>query len=417
MKLVIRKNFSLGFAILLVLFLFQDPIGNALPAFQSFDEIESIICAFIIFWSVVIRKRKLLDKMQKKYIHIVILLIVVGLIGNMISSYQNFMFIFLDIFVYSKLTLNVVAADVIISKRKMDRYEDTAWKVASIAATILLLLVIHETFSRTTIWPYMSDRYGVRSLKLFFTNQTYLAQIGVILLIIHYVLGETRRGSNFFCIIDMLISASTFRAKALGFIMVAAIIIFVIGKKKVLTKFNIIIFGVLLTIAAVMVGYDYLTIYYLSGNESTLRFRLLLGGIKLASMHIPFGTGFGTYCSLGAKLNYSAAYDILGMQRIYRWDSMYDNFWASILGQFGYLGCFLYLVSIIRLVLIIWEIRQINIKKFWAGMLVCIYLVIASIAEASFNAFYACFMGIFIGYLYREVKWKEPPMLGQHNHY
>lgn len=407
MKLVIRKNFNLWFAILLVFFLFQDPIGEALPTFQFFDEIESIISVFIICWSILIRKRKLLDRYQKRYMCTFVLLIIVGLIGNVISKYQNIIFIFLDVFVYSKLTINLVVANVLIDSKKISKYEDTAWKVACIVAVILFTLVIRETFSEKTIWPYMSDRYGVRSLKLFFTNQTYLAQIGVILLVIHYALGEMRYSSLIFCVIDMLISASTFRSKALGFVMVAAIIIFIIGKKKVLTKFNVIIIGIMLAFAAIAVGFEYLTIYYLSGNISSIRLRILLGAIRLAGMHMPFGTGFGTYCSLGAKLNYSLAYDILGMQRIYLWDSLYDNLWASILGQMGYLGLAIYIILIFQLVMLIIQIKEISVRKFWAGMLICIYFVIASLGEASFNAFYACFMGLLIGYFYNEVKRKR----------
>lgn len=407
MKLVIRRNFSLWFAILLVFFLFQDPIGEALPGFQFFDEIESAILLLIICWSVLIKKRKLLDRYQKRYMRTFALLIIVGLIGNAISLYQNIIFILLDVFVHSKLTINLMMPNVLIDRKKTSKYEDTAWTVACIVSAILFTLIIRETFSEKPIWPYMSDRYGVRSLKLFFTNQTYLAQIGVVLLVIHYALGEKRYSGSFFCVIDMMISASTFRSKALGFIMVSAIIIFVIGKKKNLTKFNIIIIGIILTFAAIAVGFEYLTIYYLSGNVSVTRLRILLGGISLAGMHMPFGTGFGTYCSLSAKLNYSLAYDVLGMQHIYLWESLYDNLWASILGQLGYLGVAIYIILILQLVILIMQIKEISIRKFWAGMLICIYFVIASLGEASFNAFYACFMGLLIGHLYNEVKRKR----------
>lgn len=407
MKLVIRKNFSLGFAILLVIFLFQDPISEAIHIFTYFDEIESIVLCFILFGSLWVRKKKLLNKSQKKYVNIFVLLIIVGLIGNVLSSYQNFMYLSLDILVYSKLIINVIAANLIINSEKITKYEDTAWKVASMVSIILFILIIHETFAKTPIWPYLKDRYGVRSLQLFFTNQTYLAQVGVLLLVIHYALGENRYGNAFFYIIDMLISVSTFRTKALGFVMVAVIIIFLIGKKKILTKINIMFIGVTLVAAAAAVGFDYLTYYYLAGNKSSARLRILVGGMQLARIHAPFGTGFGTYCSLGAKLNYSLAYDLLGMQKMYLKDAMYDNFWASVLGQLGYLGCLIYVILIIQLIMLVLQIRTVSTRKFWSGILLCAYLVIASLGESSFNAFYASSMGLFIGYLYNSVKIKE----------
>lgn len=407
MKLVIRKNFSIGFAIFLIVFLLQNPISKAIHILTYIDEIESIIFLFILFCSPWIRKKKLINKSQKKLVFTFILLIAVGLIGNRLSSYQNFMYISLDILVYSKLIINLFAANLIINSRKITKYEDTAWKVASIVSIILFALIIHETFVKTPIWPYLSDRYGVRSLRLFFTNQTYLAQIGVILLIIHYALGEHRYVSILFYIIDMLISVSTFRTKALGFVMVAAIIIFLIGKKKVLTKINIIFIGATLVITALAVGFDYLVYYYLAGNESSIRLKILVGGMYLARMYAPFGAGFGTYCSLGAKLNYSLAYDILGMRRMYLWDSIYDNFWASVLGQLGYLGCLIYVILIIQLIMLILQIRTVSTRKFWSGILLSAYLIIASLGESSFNAFYACPMGFFMGYLYNSVKMKE----------
>lgn len=173
-----------------------------------------------------------------------------------------------------------------------------------------------------------------------------------------------------------------------------------------MTKINIIFIGATLVITALTVGFDYLVYYYLAGNESSIRLRILTGGMYLARIHAPFGTGFGTYCSLGAKLNYSLAYDILGMRRMYLWDSMYDNFWASVLGQLGYLGCLIYVILIIQLIMLILQIRTVSTRKFWSGILICAYLIIASLGESSFNAFYACPMGIFMGYLYNSVKMK-----------
>ena len=159
----------------------------------------------------------------------------------------------------------------------------------------------------------------------------------------------------------------------------------------------------MLVIAVLLVGYEYLDIYYLSGNE-TIRLAILKGGMELANIYKPFGVGLATYCSLGAKLNYSQAYTLLGMQSIYQWDSMYDNFWASIIGELGYLGFFAYLALIVWLVILVIQIRKYNTRRFWVGIMLCAYLVIASLGESSFNAFYVCFMGVFIGYLYEEFK-------------
>ena len=404
MKIIIRKNFNLGFAVLLAVFLFQDAISEANSLFSYFDEIESVILSVILCIVLFLRREIPFDKYQKKLFFSFIFVIITGLIGNRMSAYQTMPYIAVDIFVYSKFLINILAIDFLIRDEKIRKYEDTAWKVSCISSLVLTGLVIHEMFAKYPIWPYMSDRYGVRSLKLFFSNQTYLALIGIMLLILHYYLGEHRQGKTFFIILDMLISASTFRTKALGFIAVAALIIFVFGGKRRITKLNLICMGIVIGFVALAVGYDYLNQYYLSGNEYSIRLQILEGGVELANMYKPFGTGFGTYCSLGAKLNYSEAYDLLGMRNMYLWDSMYDNLWASIIGQLGFAGTLFYLYFIFRLLVMIIQIRKISIRKFWAGILVCAYLVIASLGEASFNAFYVCFMGGLIGFLYNSAK-------------
>ena len=310
-------------------------------------------------------------------------------------------------------SINLLAANLFVNYNKEKSYEDTAWKVASIVSIILLILVIHEMVVNVPFWSYLSDRYGVRSLRLFFSNQTYLAQIGVILLIIHYNLGEYRKSSILFYIIDMLITMSTFRTKALGFMAVASSIIFIIDKKKKISKLNIMCIGIILVILAAVVGSDYLHLYY--NNVSSLRLIILKGGMKLAGMYIPLGAGFGTYCSLGAKINYSFAYDVLGMRNVYHLDYMYDNFWASVIGQLGYLGLIIYIVLIIQLILMVLKIRETNMRRFWTAILLCTYLIIASLGETSFNAFYACPMGFYIGYLYNSEKRQERYTFGAFN--
>ena len=61
------------------------------------------------------------------------------------------------------------------------------------------------------------------------------------------------------------------------------------------------------------------------------------------------------------------------------------------------------------------KIRETNMRRFWTAILLCTYLIIASLGETSFNAFYACPMGFYIGYLYNSEKRQERYTFGAFN--
>lgn len=398
MKVVFRFNFI--FAFLLILFLFQDAISAFFPAFSYLDEVESLIAlAYIIFCF--IKKRGItLDKHISKLLEIWILFIAMGLISSFISGYQSVLYIILDILTNSKLLINIIVFSIYVSRKNSEVYEETAWIVASLTSVFLILFILHENIFEP-IFPYLSDRYGVKSLKLFFSNQTYLALIGVSLLIIHFCFGEKKRINNIFIIFDCIISISTFRTKALGFVAISLVVIYILYYLKIK---NIFFIGSILGIIGVIVGWQYLYHYYFSGNSKSLRFLLFTGGLKLSNEFFPFGAGFGTYCSAASKLNFSEAYNLLGMQSIYLWDSLHDMFWASILGQFGYLGTLVYGFFILEIVLMVATMKVKKNRYFWGGILASAYILIASLGESSFISFYSVQFGVLIGYLYSKCK-------------
>ena len=396
--MVIKFRFDIIFGILFAFFVFQDAIAVKIPFFSYFDEVETItvLGMIILYWSR--HKKVLLDAWMRKIILLIALLCTVGIIGNLIFRRQDFIYILVDIITFLKFFINILGAKLLFFRKRERTVEDTVWIASSFFTIVLFVLALHDTFF-SPFFPYLADRYGMRSLQLFFSNQTYLAATGMLLLIFHYCFGKEKKGNTIFVLCDSLIIISTFRTKALGFVAIALFIIFFISKMKGITKKNIVFVGAFLAVIAGFVGREYLDYYFFSGNEKSLRLIIMRGGMQLASIVPPFGSGFGTYCSLGSKLNYSSAYEIAGIESFYTMDGVYDMFWGTVLGQFGYAGIIIYGLLVVYICLYIVSWKPYNSRCFWSGILVIAYMVISSMGEASFNASYSCVAGLFLGYL------------------
>ncbi|MGN1134507.1 MAG: hypothetical protein ACI4RN_08670, partial [Oscillospiraceae bacterium] len=100
-----------------------------------------------------------------------------------------------------------------------------------------------------------------------------------------------------------------------------------------------------------MFVYADLQTYFL--GEASVRKSMLEGGIKVANEYFPLGSGFATYGSEMASRYYSKIYIDFGWR--YSWalgessTYMNDNFFASIIGQFGWIGFVLYLYALYNL--------------------------------------------------------------------
>lgn len=391
----IRFQFDFKVGILFFILLLYDALAHNFSLFQYFEEIYTVIMVIILMMNL-FKKRAIQNSHVKKIFIIWGIFVLWGVLGNIFSGYQTLEGILLDMFNFSKFFICLFASFIICKGVRNRRYESTIVVVINIVTLILFFLVVHDSFF-DPIYPYLADRYGTRSLKLFFSNQTYLAVTGVLLIVFQYCFGKDGLGKNIFIIMSTIITLSTFRTKAIGFCGVALLIIFVFSKKKTLNLYKIWGIGIIVFGVAILLGWDYLEYYFFSGNQYSLRLLIWKNGLTLAENFFPFGSGFGTYCSLGSKINYSLAYDLLGMRNIYMRPAMYDMFWGTVVGQFGFGGAMIYVFLIIQVLFLLINFRS-DTKLFWASLLMCAYLFIASLGESSFNTYYACLMGTFLGY-------------------
>lgn len=103
---------------------------------------------------------------------------------------------------------------------------------------------------------------------------------------------------------------------------------------------------VLILLITVVFTWGDLQDYFFSSGTS-IRKTLIEYGIRVANMYFPFGSGFATYGSEMARRYYSKLYQSFGWT--YSWglgtnsDFLNDNFFAGIIGQFGWIGFIVYL--------------------------------------------------------------------------
>ena len=91
--------------------------------------------------------------------------------------------------------------------------------------------------------------------------------------------------------------------------------------------------------------------------SDSIRRELLVYGGRVANMYFPLGSGFATYGSEMAQRYYSKLYDMFGWRNTWGFgpESNYlnDNFFASIIGQFGWIGFAVYLYAMLRLFMMV----------------------------------------------------------------
>ena len=118
---------------------------------------------------------------------------------------------------------------------------------------------------------------------------------------------------------------------------------------------------------------------------------MLLTSITILKDYFPIGTGFATFASHSAAVNYSPVYTKYGFELIYELRNSVtgtffdDQFWPIILGQTGAIGTVCYVYVLFTLFKKIQRLFNVNLDLYMSALFVFIYLFISSIAEPAFN--------------------------------
>lgn len=388
------KNIIL--VIMFYILIFQNALENYFKAFGILDEAISLILLLYGIYMIIFNSKKV--KIDKHNVQIIICSIVIGAIGltgNMIYKYQETIPLIKDGIALFKGIITYICVPMFFMDLKVSDYLEIINKHLKIISVSVLILVLGNFIF--DIFPYYEIRFGIKSQQIFFSHPTYLASFSALLVGLLSVNLKKHKENKIYIFISLIILTTTLRFKAIAFIPIYMYMFYiVIIKERKLQIKDIVILCILGGIFAITQIREYVQ------NPDWARSALSITSLKIGKDHFPIGTGFGTYASWVSGESYSKIYDIYGLNKVWGLSSDFywfvaDTFWPMIIGQFGFIGLAIYTFIIYKIY------RNIknndNLYYYFGQILLLLYLLVLSVAEASFSGPIVVMYMVFIGLL------------------
>ena len=388
------KNIIL--VIMFYILIFQNALENYFKAFGILDEAISLILLLYGIYMIIFNSKKV--KIDKHNVQIIICSIVIGAIGltgNMIYKYQETIPLIKDGIALFKGIITYICVPMFFMNLKVSDYLEIINKHLKIISVSVLILVLGNFIF--DIFPHYEIRFGIKSQQIFFSHPTYLASFSALLVGLLSVNLKKHKENKIYIFISLIILTTTLRFKAIAFIPIYMYMFYiVIIKERKLQIKDIVILCILGGIFAATQIREYVQ------NPDWARSALSITSLKIGKDHFPIGSGFGTYASWVSGESYSKIYNIYGLSKVWGLSPDFhefvaDTFWPMIIGQFGFIGLAIYTFIIYKIY------RNIknndNLYYYFGQILLLLYLLVLSVAEASFSGPIVVIYMVFIGLL------------------
>lgn len=336
--MIIKKQSLIAFLIILfpICYLFRN-----IAVLSYYDELVGAIATVyvILLW--------LTKQLNKNDCYICIMLFVITLIGfisNIMSGVTTNIFaIIVDALWLCKTFSCYIAFKYIATK---PRYlEEIIAQLVKLSKFVIIVIFFTSIIGEITNIGVTSD-YTVYGLKQFvFWGNSMQAGwlIFCALIIIASYEINTKRFLQYY-ILSIVPALLTFSSLIYCFFFIATLLLIFLKNNTVFKKKYILI----LALGISFFAFSDIQNYFFS---ESVRMQLIQGGITTANKYFPFGAGFATYGSEMASRYYSQIYIDLGWENVWGLGRTYnqylnDNFFASIIGEFGWIGFCLYLSCI-----------------------------------------------------------------------
>lgn len=377
----IRRNDGTFSIIWMLLFVFQSLLSDFSPVFSYIDEAPLILFAFLIFAKVVKTGKLSFNRESRKYVTALALFVLVGLAGNVIYRYQPTNLVLIDLITNLKFFGAIAFFSMWMGESTLK-----ARRIPNMAKVLTVVLTVFFLIDRVVnIFP-ADYRYGIKSAVLFYDHPTYLAGICAFLIAIMTIYGPEKFKPYIF--LDLVIMVFTLRSKAVVSAIVYVMLYVIIKKLHAKLKiWQIIVVGII----GVVCAWSQIYFYFINLGGQSARSVMLLTSFLIMKDYFPIGTGFATYASHSAAVNYSPVYSKYGFELIYELRNSTvgtffdDQFWPIILGQTGVIGTACYIYILFYFFRKIQMQFKLDMNKYMAGLFVYIYLLISSTAEPAFN--------------------------------
>lgn len=362
--------------------IFQNVLENYFNIFGILDEAMSAAIVIIAIINILSSRRKyVICKNNKKILVSVLALIIIGIIGNLKTDYQTMIPALKDAVCVLKGIITYVFIPLCLSNLNLDEYLTTMNNHLKFITGLVFLTVIANLLF--DIFPYYEIRFGIKSQQIFFTHPTYLASFSVIIIILLSVNLREHEENKKYIILMLLVLASTLRFKSIAFIPIYMYLYYIVFKKQ--RKLQLLDIGILCVLGGVFAISQVMEYF---NNPDWARNVLTMNSLNIAKDNFPIGTGFGTYASWASGESYSNIYYDYNISTTWGispdfYEFIADTFWPMIIGQFGVLGLGIYIYILLRIYKNI--INNDNLDYYFGQILALLYLIILSMAEASFS--------------------------------
>ena len=362
--------------------IFQNVLENYFNIFGILDEAMSAAIVIIAIINILSSRRKyVICKNNKKILVSVLALIIIGIIGNLKTDYQTMIPALKDAVCVLTGIITYVFIPLCLSNLNLDEYLTTMNNHLKFITGLVFLTVIANLLF--DIFPYYEIRFGIKSQQIFFTHPTYLASFSVIIIILLSVNLREHEENKKYIILMLLVLASTLRFKSIAFIPIYMYLYYIVFKKQ--RKLQLLDVGILCVLGGVFAISQVMEYF---NNPDWARNVLTMNSLNIAKDNFPIGTGFGTYASWASGESYSNIYYDYNISTTWGispdfYEFIADTFWPMIIGQFGVLGLGIYIYILLRIYKNI--INNDNLDYYFGQILALLYLIILSIAEASFS--------------------------------
>lgn len=349
MKLKLKLNFTVSvydiYALLILLFPICFSIGGV---FGYYDEAIGVV-SFVFVWYLMLTR-----KLDKNSWHIVVALTVVsviGLISNLAGRLIEEPFpIFVDLLWLWKTFAPFLASMYLTRKENVRRRVINTLAFPAKAAIIFFfcLAVLGQVVNG--VLTSSSSVFGLRVFGFYWLGGISFGWVAFCCILILALSDISSR--SFFIYTALAFVPLILTSSALIYCFVFCVIFMAIMFRKQ-DKFKL---RYVLPIVVIVAFFTWQDIEeYLIGDS--VRRTLIIYGGRVANMYFPLGSGFATYGSEMAQRYYSKLYDMFGWRDSWAFgeDSVFlnDNFFASIIGQFGWIGFAVYLYAILRLFMMV----------------------------------------------------------------
>ncbi|WP_297157455.1 O-antigen ligase [uncultured Ellagibacter sp.] len=374
--------------ILLVVLIVSPMLDGSIKAFSYTDELTAIL---LVGWGLFRKDKVALNDGERIGILAVALLLALGLASNFATGYQqNNLAIAVDAFTCFKVFAAYYGALQVVHGEE---------RILSLAICVAKLLIVAALFGYALhlsgVVSMGDDRHfmGVPCYRFVFGHTTELAAycVGISALLM-----TDANKNKVWIVFDILLLLSTMRTKAVGIAFVIGFFLvrcLVTGRDKKPTVFLYLI----LVIGVLFLGADQMKFYF--GDTTSARYLLQSNSMQIAQSFFPFGSGFGTYASYMSGEYYSPLYYLYGLSGVYGLSPDYhafvsDSFWPTVIGQFGFFGLALFTLLIGTFFYSFVSRSRSHRVPVGAYVIIPLYYLILSTADASFFNFYGPFYAL-----------------------